>query len=85
VEDIDAPDIRISPENFRIKDLRGTIEGVAVAPVQTGGVRMLSNTTLQPGDTINGVVVLDVPQGHQWTKLLYYSESNITEIPLRVY
>jgi hypothetical protein len=85
IENIDASATRIGPENFQIKDSKGAIAGVAATPVQIAGVRMLSTTTLQPGDTVNGVVVLDVPQGHQWTKLVYYNGSNVTEIPLRVY
>ena len=85
IENVNEPNARVGPDNFQIKDLRGGIAGVAVAPVQTAGVRMLSNTTMQPGDTLNGVVVLDVPQGHQWSELVYYNGSNMTEIPLRVY
>jgi hypothetical protein len=85
IENIDARNARVSPDNFQIKDLKGEIDGVAVAPVQTAGVSMLSTTTMQPGDTANGLVILDVPRGHQWTKLVYYSGSNATEIPLRVY
>lgn len=85
VENIDAPATQIGPENFQIEDLKGAIDGVAIAPVQTAGVRMLSTTTMKPGDTVNGVVVLDVPKGHQWTKLVYYNGANVTKIPLRVY
>lgn len=85
IENVNAPNARVGPNNFQIKDLKGAIDGVAVAPVQTAGVRMLSTTTMQPGDTVNGVIILNVPQGHQWTKLVYYDGSNATEIPLRVY
>ncbi len=85
IENVNAPNALVGPNNFQIKDLKGATDGVAVAPVQTAGVRMLSTTTMQPGDTVNGLVILDVPQGHQWTKLVYYSGSNATEIPLRVY
>lgn len=85
VENIDAPATRISPENFQIKHSKDAIDRVTVAPVQNAGVRMLSTTTMQPGDTVNGIVVLDVPQGHQWTKLVHYNGCNVTEIPLRVY
>lgn len=85
IENIDASATQVGPKNFQIEDSKGIIDGVAIAPVQIVGVCMLSTNTMKPDDTVNGIVVLDVPQGHQWTKLVYYNGANVIKIPLRVY